>query len=513
MSIFSRLTSRRQPGNRSSRRGLIKRRARFAPACDWLEVRALLSNIVVTNNDDSGAGSLRQALLNAPSGATIVFANSLKGHTIPLTSGVLSINQSVNIDGPGASELFVSGSGCSQVFSVAGGANVTISGLTVTDGLDDSPFGIADGGGIVNAGNLTLQNTVVAGNEASAIIASGGGIFNTGTLTLNHSQVTNNVVDSTESGGTGGGIENVTGGTLLIMQSVVSDNQVITSTSLFVQGGGIDNQAGATATISNSTLAGNQANGGPGFFDGGWGIGGAINDAGILSISGSTISGNQAIGGDNAGIAGLAEGGAIVLSSSVVNNVPQVATLIMTNSVIEDNQAVGGTSGGTGFIIEGGEASGGALEATTDSSMTLVGCTFSNNQALGGGGGIGQAFGGAIDSSSTVAFSISNSTFNGNEAVGGDGPSVSNPFTFGEGASAYGGAIYSSQDPLVVINTSFKNNQAKGGNALVAGQFSGGGQAIGGALLLFVIKHDNSVVRRMQLHGQPGARRRGCRRW
>ena len=473
MSIFSRLTSRRPFGDRGSRRGSNKRRTRFAPACDGLEVRALLSNIVVSNTDDSGAGSLRQALLSAPGGATIVFANNLKGQTIALTSGVLSVNQSVKIDGPGASELAVSGGGLSQVFSVAAGANVTISGLTVTDGLSNTgEFGVADGGGIVNAGNLTLQNTVVAGNQAIATSAAGGGIYNTGTLTLDHSQVINNVVDSEVIAGTGGGIENSTGGTLLITQSVVSDNQVITSTSLFVQGGGIDNQVGATATIASSTLEGNQAIGGPGIFDdGGWGIGGAINDAGVLSISGSTLSGNQAIGADDAGFAGLAEGGAIAaLSSTVLNGVPQVATLAMTNSVIENNQAVGGATAGTGFISEAGEADGGAMDVSSDSSVTLVGCTFLNNQALGGAGGGGTAFGGAIHSGSTFVFSISNSTFNGNEAVGGDGPSVSNPNTFiTEGASGFGGAIYSTLDPLVVTNTTFKNNLAKGGNAACGG--------------------------------------------
>ena len=65
-------------------------------------MRALLSTFVVTNASDSGSGSLRQAILDAPSGSTIAFANNLKGQTITLTSGDLPINQSLNMNGPGA---------------------------------------------------------------------------------------------------------------------------------------------------------------------------------------------------------------------------------------------------------------------------------------------------------------------------------------------------------------------------------------------------------------------------
>jgi len=120
--------------------------------------------LVVTNTNDAGAGSLRQAILDAPSGATISFANSLKAQTITPTSGELAINQNLNIDGLGASEQAVSGGGSSSVFDVAGGANVTISGLTITGGVADDGFG----GGIVNAGNLTLKDSQATGNQAVA---------------------------------------------------------------------------------------------------------------------------------------------------------------------------------------------------------------------------------------------------------------------------------------------------------------------------------------------------------
>ncbi len=168
-----------------------RRRRRFAPRIDSLETRALLSTLVVSNNDDSGTGSLRQAIADAASGDTIAFAHSLRGQTITLTSGELDITQSIAIDGLGANQLAVSGGGNSEVFNVSSGTTVTISGLTITGGSANQ------GGGISNAGNLTLDDDVVTNNQAAGPVATtlgdGGGIYNSGTLALDGSAVTDNL--------------------------------------------------------------------------------------------------------------------------------------------------------------------------------------------------------------------------------------------------------------------------------------------------------------------------------
>ena len=85
-----------------------------------------------------------------------------------------AINQNLDIEGPGASQLTVSGGGLSQVFDVAAGTTVTIAGLTITGGVDSDGIG----GGIMNAGNLTLKNDSVTGNCFG--LRSGVG-FNAGT--------------------------------------------------------------------------------------------------------------------------------------------------------------------------------------------------------------------------------------------------------------------------------------------------------------------------------------------
>src|SRR5262245_19554404 len=77
-------------------------RRRLRPRLEGLEDRTGLSTLTVTNNLDSGAGSLRAAIKAASSGDTIVFDSSLAGQTITLTSGELAINQSLDIEGPGA---------------------------------------------------------------------------------------------------------------------------------------------------------------------------------------------------------------------------------------------------------------------------------------------------------------------------------------------------------------------------------------------------------------------------
>jgi hypothetical protein len=66
------------------------------------------NTITVTNVNDNGPGSLRQALADASNGDTINFDASLKGQTITVTTAELVIDKSVTISGPGPNLLAVS---------------------------------------------------------------------------------------------------------------------------------------------------------------------------------------------------------------------------------------------------------------------------------------------------------------------------------------------------------------------------------------------------------------------
>jgi hypothetical protein len=170
--------------------------SRFVPRLQILEGRTVPSTLTVLNNLDSGAGSLRAAIAHAKSGDTVVFAPGLNGQTITLTSGELAINNSLDIEGPGAGLLAVSGNDTFRVFDIVSqGLTVTIAGLTVTHGL--APAGKSDSGGdgggaVLNGGStLTIADDVLANNEA---MTHGGAITNGayGVLTVMDSLFTGN---------------------------------------------------------------------------------------------------------------------------------------------------------------------------------------------------------------------------------------------------------------------------------------------------------------------------------
>jgi hypothetical protein len=128
----------------------------------------------VTNLMNAGPGSLRQALLDTPAGGTVDFQPGLSG-TITLTSGELAITKNLTVAGPGASVLTVSGDQASRVFDIAATFTVSIAGLTIADGFATGIFPTGYGGGIYNAGVLTVTGSTLSDNFST----SGGGIYNT----------------------------------------------------------------------------------------------------------------------------------------------------------------------------------------------------------------------------------------------------------------------------------------------------------------------------------------------
>jgi hypothetical protein len=236
-----------------------------------LAIPANATTIIVSNTNDSGPGSLRQALVDANDGDTID-ATAISG-VISLTTGQLLVDKSVTINGAGAGLLAVDGNATSSVFQIGTGETVTISDLTIRNGHSGSR-----GGGIDNEGSSTVNitNCTVSGNTAGGgeISGFGGGIFNSGTLTIVNSTVSGNATVGISGGG--GGIVN--SGTLTIVNSTVSGNTA-------TQGAGINNGGdAATVTITNSTFSGNAASA----------YGGACFNAATLQIVNSTFSDNSA---------------------------------------------------------------------------------------------------------------------------------------------------------------------------------------------------------------------------
>jgi len=83
-----------------------------------MAMQAHAATITVINTNDSGPGSLRQALANANNGDRINFAVT---GTITLTSGGLGITKNVTISGPGANRLSINGtSGGVDLLAIGG---------------------------------------------------------------------------------------------------------------------------------------------------------------------------------------------------------------------------------------------------------------------------------------------------------------------------------------------------------------------------------------------------------
>jgi hypothetical protein len=117
------------------------------------------SNLLVMNNSDSGAGSLRQLILDACWGDTIRFAASLNGDTIHLIGAEIMIDKHVSIVGPGMDLLHINGVDNSRIFNIASGRIADLSGLTLMGG-----FAGTNGGAFYNQGITTLSDVRMKGN-------------------------------------------------------------------------------------------------------------------------------------------------------------------------------------------------------------------------------------------------------------------------------------------------------------------------------------------------------------
>jgi len=294
---------------------------------------------VVTTLADSGTGSLRAAIQDAPltaNGTLITFAAGLNGGTISLTSP-LTITKRILIDATALSSgLILNGkanqgaAGNFRLLNLTVGNFLTLRNLTLTNGGGNS---LTSGGGAIDnqAGTLMIDRCILSANNGGSF-QGGGAIRNKGNLSLTNTSILNN------SAGFGGAIEN--------WNSLTVDNSTFSGNSGSL-GGAIYNYHGSL-TVSKSTFSGNSARSGGGIhsltsdttvpttssttlsqctFSGntaseGGGGGALLNERGLTTLSHCTVCGNSAPAGLGGAVLSTGRAGVqtIVRNSIIAGN-------------------------------------------------------------------------------------------------------------------------------------------------------------------------------------------------
>jgi predicted outer membrane repeat protein len=287
------------------------------------------TTIPVTNLNDSGGGSLREAIqyANAWTGGSvdITFDSSLSGQIV-LESALDPLKNDITITGTGNVSV-ARDQNCGSnfaIFTINGTYNCEIDYLGISGGTES---------GIVNYGSLIINSCQIAQNSATT---TGGGIYNDdGTVNLVGCTVENN-----SAGTNGGGIYNESG-TIYCSNCIISYNSANS-------GGGIynDSNTGKIQLSTGTEVVRNSA-----ATDGG-----GIYNFGKVEMNGGYLSYNTA---------GRNGGGLYDVTSAVSVN--------FSNVQITNNSAIAATSKGGGFDLEGGAA-------------TFNTCTISGNTANTGTG-------------------------------------------------------------------------------------------------------------------------------
>jgi len=412
-------------------------------------MQAHAATITVTNTNDSGPGSLRQALANANNGDRINFAVT---GTITLTSGGLVVTKNVTISGPGANQLSIDGNQATLVFGVFPQRTVSISGLSITNGQ----YGIWN-----EQGTLTVSNCVSSGNSFTGLYNHGG--YDVGaSVTIANSVISNN---------SGTGAINEVPPTCCFSTSTqppiatpapfqMSDSNTLARNSADQLS---DPDHCACMTITDSVVSNNAENGITNS-----GVFGFSTGPATLTVVNSNVSDNDGTGISNDGTEGVATvtiagttasgnsaGG--VFTQEASGNFFGFAQVTITNSTISGNSANGGIRSQLSFLtvanstISGNSSGdiGGGIYASrfpaNNPSASIVNSTISGNSAGTSGGGI-YAMDFTVNNSPSI--SIVNSTISGNSA----------------GTS--GGGIYNSPGTVEIANCTVSGNSAGSGGGI-----------------------------------------------
>lgn len=314
-----------------------------------------LTVFTVSNANDTGAGSLRQAIVDANTtpGADVIDITAVG--TVNLLNPLPTITESLTIQGPGAELFRIDGQDLYRVFDIAA-VNGAISDLTIQRGAISGTE--ANGGGIRSVGNLSLSHVRVLSNTAQQ---GGGGLYVVGQMTVTNSLFQNNrsthggggalrtnsrasisgthFLDNT-SQGDGGAVFAL--GQNLITNGQFQDNQCL---AISCDGGGLF--AFSRTTLRNTQFLSNTAQD----------HGGGAYIAGIVTVTNGLFQHNQSVFASGGGLG--AQDTVVVQTTHFLENLARGAgggmsvfgSLLLSDALFQDNQST--TSRGGGLNAQG----------------------------------------------------------------------------------------------------------------------------------------------------------------
>lgn len=300
-------------------------------------------SFLVTNVLDSGAGSLRQALLdtNSFSGSDLIGFDPTVFNvprTISLLSALPVIADAVAIQGTGMDQLTVrrdpGATTDFRIFTIVSSAlNVAIADMTITGGKLVSSTGA---GIFLATASATIDRTTISGNSTNF---NGGGIVCTsgGSLIVRDSNITANTAANDSDGG----------GFLLVSSSAIFERSTLANNKAFGRGGAIRVNGNSTLIIRQSTISGNAA-----------AVTGAVEIntvTGSVMIHNSTITANTASDSRSGLFILLGTPIVQILSTVLSGNFPAGSDLSMpSNTTSIGNSAIGSITASPTFTDLGG---------------------------------------------------------------------------------------------------------------------------------------------------------------
>jgi hypothetical protein len=431
---------------------------------------ASASTFTVINTNDSGSGSLRQAIINAntnPGADSIHFNIPGAGvHSIIPLSALPTITDPVVIDGytqPGSSPNTLAAGNNSTHLIELNGNGADFPALTVTAGnctLRGLVINRFNGNGPANA--LNLQT---GGNNT--IVGCFFGISADGTTAQNNSRLGIDIESSPNNtiGGTDPGDRNVISGSGSATNIQINGPA---SSGTMIQGNYIGTNAAGTAEIMNSIIGIEIGNNGAGTGSSNNIIGGTT--AGARNV----ISGNSSVGIDifDSGVTGnVIEGNYVGTNAAGTAAIPNGTGIFLLRTV---NVVIGGTTAGAGNVISGNQTYG--LRISNGSGSTGVGNLIQGNRVGTNAAGTAALPNGAGGGGGILLEETQNTT------IGGTTPSARNIISGNTGI----GVIISSGDPPAMDNVvagNYIGTNAAGtaaiGNSGSGIQIYGGGGPIG----------------------------------